>query len=155
MTEGLWDTIGPYLAAEHLELDDLEMVGTGRGRILRVVVDSRAGVDLERLAEVSQGLSRLLDHAANIEGSYELEVTSPGLERKLRRPHQFRKATGREVVVKTRKTDQTLTMRGTLASVDASGFTVDTDEGPRHANFEEVVSARTIFRWEKAGKPGH
>ena len=99
--KAVWDAVEPYLAAERLELDDLELVGRGSTRTLRVTVDG-ADVDLDRIAEVSKGLSRLLDHTAGApEGSYQLEVTSPGLERKLTRPRHFQKSLGREAVVKT------------------------------------------------------
>ncbi len=68
--------------------------------MLRVTVDGHE-VDLDRLAEVSRGLSRLLDDETDLQDAYQLEVTSPGLERKLRRPTHYEKSVGREVVVKT------------------------------------------------------
>lgn len=150
----IWSVVEPYLAAERLELDDLELAGHGRGRVLRVTVDADGGVDLERLAELSRGLSRLLDDQPGLQDSYQLEVSSPGLERKLRRPDHYRKSLGREVVVKTARADQKATYRGTLTDADESRFTVEGDQGPVVVPYEDVVSAKTVFRLEKAPKPG-
>ena len=91
----LWEITHEYLAAERLELDDLELVGRGRGRTLKVTIDGE-GLDLDRIAEVSRGLSRLYDAESDLEGPYQLEVTSPGLERALKRPRHFEKSVGRE-----------------------------------------------------------
>ncbi|HEY7564243.1 MAG TPA: hypothetical protein VIA81_04895 [Acidimicrobiia bacterium] len=153
--EQIWEVVEPYLAAEQLELDDLELIGHGRTRTLRVTLDGRSSattpaIDLDRISEVSRGLSRLLDHETDLEGPYQLEVTSPGLERRLARPAHFQKSIGREVTVKT----ATGTIRGELAAAGTSGFEVNTAEGPREIAFADVISARTVFRWEKAPRPG-
>jgi ribosome maturation factor RimP len=146
--------VEPYLAAERLELDDLELSGRGRGRVLRVTVDGD-DVGVDRLAELSRGLSRLLDEEPGLQERYSLEVSSPGLERKLRRPSHYRKSVGREVVVKTARAEQRATYRGMLIDADESRFTVDADQGPVTVQYDDVVSAKTVFRWEKAPKPGH
>ncbi len=150
----IWSVVEPYLAAERLELDDLELTGRGRGRVLRVTVDGD-DVGVDRLAELSRGLSRLLDDEPGLQDHYRLEVSSPGLERKLRRPSHYRKSVGREVVVKTAGSDQKTTYRGILTDADEARFIVDADEGPVAVSYNDVVSAKTVFRWEKAPKPGH
>lgn len=149
----IWSVVEPYLAAERLELDDLELSGHGRGRLLRVTVDGE-NVDLDRLADLSRGLSRLLDDDPGLQDHYQLEVSSPGLERKLRRPAHYRKSVGREVVVKTAHADVKATYRGTLADADESGFIVEAEQGQVTVPYDDVVSAKTVFRWEKAPKPG-
>jgi ribosome maturation factor RimP len=143
-----------YLSAERLELDDLELSGRGRGRILRVTVDGD-DVGVDRLAEVSRGLSRMLDDEPALQDPYRLEVSSPGLERKLRRPSQYRKSIGREVVIKSAGAEHKATHRGLLVDCDEKGFTVETEQGPVSIQYEDVISAKTVFRWEKAPKPGH
>jgi ribosome maturation factor RimP len=150
----IWRVIEPYLAAERLELDDLELAGHGRGRILRVTVDGD-DIGIDRLAELSRGLSRLLDEEPDLQDAYQLEVSSPGLERKLRRPDHYRKSVGREVVVKTTAGDSKQTYQGTLDEADDQRFTVQTDSGPHELSYDDVISAKTVFRWEKAPKPGH
>jgi ribosome maturation factor RimP len=112
-------------------------------------------VDLERLTDLSRGLSRLLDAEPALQDSYQLEVTSPGLERSLRRPAHFQKSLGREVVVKATGEESKYTHRGVLASAGEREFTIESEDGPVTVGYDDVISAKTVFRWEKAPKPGH
>jgi ribosome maturation factor RimP len=150
----IWTVVEPFLAAERLELDDVELHGRGPGTLLRVVVDGE-GVDIDRIADVSRGLSRLLDNETDMDSSYRLEVTSPGLERSLRRPSHYSKSIGREIVVKVADGDQKTTIRGIIAEAGEDGFTVEAEDERRTIDYEDVLTARTVFRWEKAPKPGH
>ena len=153
--EGLWELVDGYLRAEGLELDDLELVGQGRGPVLRVTVDLDGGIGVDRLAETSRGLARLLDDDQRLQTSYTLEVTSPGLERKLRRPGHYAKSIGREVVVKThQEVEGERAHRGTLESVDDEACVIAVDGSDRSISFAAIASARTVFRWEAAAKPG-
>jgi ribosome maturation factor RimP len=150
----IWTVVEPYLAAERLELDDLELHGRGPGTLLRVVVDGE-NVDIDRLADVSRGISRLLDDETQLEDAYRLEVTSPGLERNLRRPSHYAKSVGREVVVKIADGDAKTTIRGTLADAGEDAFTIESETGETVVDYEDVLTAKTVFRWERAPKPGH
>lgn len=160
--ERLWSLVAPYVEAEGIELDDLEVVGAGNGTIVRVTVDGpvveddgRAPVGVDRIAALSRGLSRLLDAEDPVDGAYTLEVSSPGLERKLRRPTHYEKSLGREIKVKTHgRVEEARQHRGILTAADADGFTVEIDGRPREFAYEDVASARTVFEWEKAPKPG-
>ncbi len=151
----LWGLLEPWLEAEGVELDDLELLGTGAGRLVRVTVDAPGGIDLDRLTDLSRGLNRLLDDDPVLGGAFTLEVSSPGLERPLRRPSQFRKAVGREVVVKTRaEILGSRSHRGILTAVGDSDVLVSVDGSDHPIPFDDVTQARTVFRWEKAPKPG-
>lgn len=150
----IWELVEPYLAAEKLELDDLELAGQGKGRILRVTVDGE-DVNIDRLAELSRNLSRLLDGETDLQDQYQLEVSSPGLERKLKRPTHYAKSVGREVVAKVASGESKKTVRGTISDADDRTFTVDTDDGTHVVDYGDVITAKTVFNWVKAPKPGH
>ena len=153
-TDDITALVEPWLAAERLELDDLEMVGSGKGRTLRILVDAPEGVDLDRLADVSNGISRLLDDVPSLQEPYQLEVSSPGLERKLRKPLHFKKSIGRHVKIKARIDGTTTATSGELTSADDDGFVVSTDSGEESFRYDTVTSARTVFKWEAQPKPG-
>lgn len=150
----IWTVVEPYLAAERLELDDVELLGRAPGTVLRVVVDGE-NVNVDRLADVSRGLSRLLDNETSLDQAYRLEVTSPGLERNLRRPGHYTKSLGREVVVKVAEGDKKATLRGVLSEAGEDSFTVESGDERSVVNYQDVLTAKTVFRWEKAPKPGH
>jgi ribosome maturation factor RimP len=152
--ETIREVIEPWLNAERVELDDLEFVGAGKGRIVRVLVDADGGVDIDRIAELSQGLSALLDAETDIDETYRLEVSSPGLERSLRSPKHYQKSLGRDVAVKIRRDGAGATFKGVLKSVDESGFVVEVSGADQRVSFDEVTSARTVFTWKASPKPG-
>jgi len=151
----LWELLGRYLEAEGVELDDLAVRGSGAGRVLRVTVDAAGGVSVDRIADLARGMSRLLDEVEGVDGPYTLEVSSPGLERALHRPEQYRKSVGREVLVKTRiAIEGTQSHRGVLTAVGDSDVLVTVDGTDHPIPLDDVTQARTVFLWEKAPKPG-
>ena len=155
-TSRLWGLIETYVSVEGVELDDVEMRGEGTGTVVRVVVDDAdGGVGVDHIARLSRGLSRALDEADPVAGTYTLEVTSPGLERSLRRPRHYEKSIGREAKIKTRvPVFDAKNHRGLIRSADDRGFTLEVDGADRRIGYEDVAAARTVFVWEKKAKPG-
>jgi hypothetical protein len=65
------------------------------------------------------------------------------------------KSLGREVVVKVAAGDTKATLRGVLTDVGEHSFTVESGDERSVVDYEDVLTAKTVFRWEKAPKPGH
>ena len=93
--------VEPLIAAKGLELVDVEYVKEGPHWYLRIYVDKEGGVDLDDCAEVSQVVSAELDKADPIKQAYMLEVSSPGLERPLKKDQDFERFKGSLVTVRT------------------------------------------------------
>jgi ribosome maturation factor RimP len=91
----------PLAAQEGLELIDVELGGPGGRQILRLLIDKSGGVSLDDCTSISRAVSAALDVEDPIEGTYDLEVSSPGLDRPLRTPEHFQKFAGSRVRVKT------------------------------------------------------
>lgn len=78
-SERLRGLVEPLVSAEQLELEEIEVSRAGRRRVLRIVVDSDEGVELDACAELSRSISAKLDETdAMGEDEYVLEVSSPG-----------------------------------------------------------------------------
>ncbi len=139
----------PLLEPLGVELEDVQW---GGGR-LRLVVDTAEGIDSGTLVLVTRTISTELDAADPIPGRYTLEITSPGVERPLRRPEQYRKAVGSAVAVKLRPGDDgERRIEGRLVAADDELITLETGDGERREIRLEVVDrARTVFDW---GRPG-
>ena len=145
----------PILTDLHLELYDLEF----GGGVLKVTIDtppgSPAGVDVDALSLASRLISRELDHVDPIPGHYTLEVSSPGLERPLRRPEHFRREVGKEVSVRLRNvTDGSRRLRGVLVAADDHSATVRVGDADQQISYGDIDRARTVFEWGPADKPG-
>jgi ribosome maturation factor RimP len=90
-------------ASSGLEVVEVELRGGGKARMLRVVIDKPAGVTHEDCANLSREVGTILDVEDVVPGnSYTLEVSSPGLDRKLFRPADFERFTGSRVKLTTR-----------------------------------------------------
>jgi ribosome maturation factor RimP len=150
--------IEPLVVAEGLELFDLEVLP----RLVRVTIDrADGGVDLDSISDLTSAISSLLDTHDPLPGSsYALEVSSPGLERPLRRPEHFRRFVDSTVSVKTKpEVVGDRRIEGTLTDVDDNGFTilVEDEKGgvvPRRLAYGDVEKARTVFQWGPPPKPG-
>lgn len=159
------DLVRPVVEAAGLELWEVSFGREGGRRILRVTVDrpgghERAGgdqnvggVDLDTIAATSQRLSRRLDlEGFEQDRPYELEVSSPGLERALREPRHFERSVGQQVRVKTvEPVDGRRVHEGALVSADAEAIVIASDGGELRVVYDGIASARTVFEWKKAG----
>jgi ribosome maturation factor RimP len=142
------------LSSLGLELVDVEIVGSGRARTLRLLVDRDGGIDLDTLAEATGPVSDALDAVDAIAGPYNLELSSPGLERPLRRPAEFRRFVGTAVSVKSHEPfSGARRHRGLLVSADDGGIDVEVDGEVRRFPYDAIASARTVFEWGPAPKP--
>ncbi|GAC1532552.1 MAG: ribosome maturation factor RimP [Acidimicrobiales bacterium] len=140
--------VEPLLADEGLTLFDIEY---GGGRLV-VLADREGGVDLEALTRATHRISAALDEHDPIPGGrYLLEVSSPGLERRLRTPEHYRRYVGSLVSIKTLATVQgDRRIRGILSAADATGVTVE----DRTIPYTDIERAQTVFEWGPAPKPG-
>lgn len=161
----LHDMVAPIVADLQLDLYDLEYAGG----VLRITIDtppgSPSGVDVDALAQCTRLVSRELDHTDPIPGHYTLEVTSPGLERTLRRPWHFQREVGKSVAIRLRDVEAGMRrVTGVLIAADEVSCTVRIVPEGKNADPAEIADrvipldqidrARTVFEWGPAPKPG-
>lgn len=134
-----------------VELVDIESL---QG-VVRVVVDEPGGLNSQTLVDVTKAISRMVDAEDPIPGRFTLEVSSPGVERPLKRPAHFQRTIGEQISVKTTPdVEGERRVEGELVAADGEGITVAGDDGSRTLRYGEIRSARTIFEWGPAPKPG-
>lgn len=154
MVDDLFAVLQPAVTSAGLELVDVEF----KSGVLQVSVDREGGVDLEALTDGNRAVSALLDELDPIPGRYSLEVSSPGIERPLRTPAHFAKASGATVTVKTRpQVPGDRRLRGILTASDEDGFTLDvegSDDEPVRLAYSDVDTVRTVFVWGGIDGPG-
>lgn len=116
------EAIISVLNSLNLELFDLEYMGNARNGVLKVVIDKAGGVQLEDCERASRNISPLLDVHNFIDHKYTLEVSSPGLDRPLRKFEDFKKAIGKLVQIKIKDPiNLQKVFTGRLISVEESG----------------------------------
>lgn len=138
----------PLIAAQDLELYDLEMAGG----TLRILVDRPGGPDVGAITDLTRAVSRALDEHDPIDGHYTLEVSTPGLERPLRTPAHYAGAVGAKVKVKTNPgVEGDRRVEGVVAAADGEQVTLQVAGGTeRTLRYDDIERARTVFEWGPA-----
>jgi ribosome maturation factor RimP len=155
--DGIRALAQPLLASAGLRLWDVEV----DREVVRVLVDRDGGVDLDGLSTASHLVSELLDDHDELvpSGRYQLEVSSPGLERVLRTAEHYGSCLGATVAVKTvQAVDGTRRHRGRLVAADDTGIELLADDAsggaPRWLAYDQIERTHTVLEWGPAPKPG-
>lgn len=124
----LHEVIEPAVSEAGYDLEELSVKQIGRRHQVRVIIDGDGGVSLDDIADVSRAVSRALDDAEAsgrelIAGEYQLEVSSPGVDRPLTLPRHWWRNVGR--LVKVKAGERTLT--GRIVSADQQRVTLEVD----------------------------
>lgn len=145
----VWEVTEPLITHEGLEIVDIDYQLEGRGMMLRFYLDREGGgVTLDDLAPLSRRIGDVLDVHDVIPGRYVLEMSSPGINRRLRRPAHFLRYVGQRVRVRTvaplagRKS-----FVGDLQSVAAEGIVVASGDETHFIQFEDIARANYEHRF--------
>jgi ribosome maturation factor RimP len=163
--ESIREFVAPIVDSLGLDLYDVELTGVGHARGIRVVVeraggsDAAGGVDLDTISDATRVLAPAMTAAAILRDTDVLEVSSPGLERALRRPEHFRRALGMVVSAKHVRDGETVRDRGTVVAADDDGIELvidGSDPDAPHARlaYVDITACRTVFEWGPAPRPG-
>jgi ribosome maturation factor RimP len=156
-------------AREGVTIYDIEFSGGTQGRTLRVFIDKVGGVGIDDCSNVSRGLNLLLDVEDPIPGGkYNLEVSSPGLERPLKKTWHYEQQVGKKIWIKTAKAfeafgsqDKKLKfakqLTDTLVAIEGEAIRVQLGEEQILIPFDAIERAKTVFDFNegKHEKKGH
>jgi ribosome maturation factor RimP len=146
--ERLAAVVEPVVNAAGYDLEEILVTPAGRRRLVRVVVDSDAGVSLDEVADVSRAISVVLDEQDGVVGAapYVLEVSSPGVDRPLRTARHWRRAAGRLVEVPVR--DQG-TVTGRVRSADDAGVVLAVAGADREFGYDVLGHGRVQVEFSR------
>lgn len=137
-------------ASQGLEIVEVELLGGGNNRVLRIFIDKPAGVTHADCEFISQQVGTILDVEDVIPGArYTLEVSSPGVERRLSKPKEFERFVGQKVKVVLRQpVENQRHLTGTLTNFAGGMITLEPAPG-KSVQFplEQVEKANLKFEW--------
>ncbi|MCP9986241.1 ribosome maturation factor RimP [Streptomyces sudanensis] len=155
-SERLRGLLEPLVTARQLDLEEIEVSRAGRRGVLRVVVDSDDGVELDAVADLSRAISQTLDETdAMGEGEYVLEVSSPGADRPLTEHRHFVRATGRLVRFRLHEGGELVAR---VIGVDDEGLDLEIPgvkgrkATARRVEFPEIAKARVEIEFNRKDK---
>ena len=137
-------------AGTAIEIAEIQLRGAGKARLLRVYIDKPGGVTHGDCELISERLGKLLDQEDALPGEgYTLEVSSPGVERKLSKPRDFQRVVGQKIRLAVREPIEGQTrFEGKLA--DFAGQTLELEISPGrllHVPLDQVQKANLKFEW--------
>jgi ribosome maturation factor RimP len=134
--------------SEGLEIVEVELKGGGKSQVLRISIDKPAGVTHADCELISQQVGTILDVEDLIPGSYTLEVSSPGVERKLTKPRDYERFQGRKLKVTLREpVESQRHWEGTLSAFQNGEITLDANGKTIRFPIDQVEKANLKFEW--------
>ena len=130
------ELVQPLVAEKQFELVDVEYVKEGGSYYLRIYIDKEGGITVNDCEDISRPFSDILDREDYIDGSYILEVSSPGLGRPLKKEKDFKRSLGEEVEIRLfRQVEHQKEWIGLLTAYDQQTVTIEIEDG-REMTFE-------------------
>ena len=127
-----------------VSLYDIAQLKEHSENIYRVYITSKDGITLKKCTEVSRMISPILDLDEPMNGNYRLEVSSPGLERRLKKPAHFIGSIGANVRIKDIATDR---IEGVLKDANNSQIVITSDNQDVTLPYDEILAAATYVNW--------
>jgi len=143
--EELRQILEPAVEGLGYELVDLELKIGGRDGLVRLFIDRPEGIGLDDCEAVSRQVSAVLDVADPVPGQYNLEVSSPGLDRRLTKREHFERFTGKDVRIRLRvPIEGRRNFRGALTRVDRDTVELNVDGQSHRLPIAGIASARLV-----------
>jgi len=138
----IWDEFEPELSEQGYELVDVDFEPRRGGRVLRLFVDCEGGLTLDDCTTVSEFVDPLLDAKGVIEGPYRLEVSSPGVDRRIRKPSDFARFTGERIRLHTyAPSEGKRRFSGELRGIHDGLVEINCDDGTYEIHLDNVKRA--------------
>lgn len=152
VTDAVFKIAEPIALANDCFVDEVEFKKEGADYVLRIIVDvddsCEGGVSIDQCESVSRALSDALDEADPISQAYMLEVSSPGIDRELKKDSHFERFMGRDVDVKLYKPLLGSKLHtGKLVAYSGNSFTVEINGKPTEIPMSDAASVRLSIIW--------
>ena len=141
--------VEPIIRKLGYELYDVEYAKEGKNYFLRIFIDSEKGIDLNDCEKVNDGISDILDEENYIKEQYFLEVSSPGIERILRKDKHLEQNIGEQINVKLFKKDENGKKEyiGNLKEFDNLNIVIEQDENQIKIERKNISQIKTVYNW--------
>ena len=141
----LWELFEPVVEGMGFELIEIEHFPNPKHGVLRLYIDKEGGVLIEDCSAVSRQISALIDVEDPVRGQFNLEVSSPGLDRPLRRVKDFQRFTGSKVKLKTAvPMDGQRNFSGRLLEANEDAVVIETDTEELSLPMNAIEKARVV-----------
>lgn len=142
------ELLKPIVENLNYELYDVRYEKEGKDYYLRIIIDKPEGIDINDCEKINDAINDILDEADYIKEQYFLEVSSPGLERVLRKDKHFEKQIGNEISLKLFKPiNKQKELIGILEEYNENELTIKVEDETLKINLKDIAIAKTVFNW--------
>ena len=146
LIDEIWNLVEPVITAHGLEILEIEYRREPAGWVLRIFLDAERGISVEDCAEISRIAGDLLDMADLIQTSYNLEISSPGIDRPLRKLEHFQKQLGNIIEIRTISPIQDRrNFKGKLKQADSEGIIIECEARSYLLPLPLIERARLLY----------
>lgn len=142
--------VKPIIENLGYELYDVEYAKEGKNYYLRIFIDNEKGIDLNDCEKVNDSITDILDEENYIKEQYFLEVSSPGIERVLRKEEHLKKSIGEEINIKLFKKDEkgNKEFLGRLKDFDQNEIIIEQEEKEIKIERKNIAQIKTVYNWD-------
>lgn len=147
LVDRLYDIIEPITTQHGLELVEVQYRQEQHGWILRIIIHQDEGVSVDDCARVSREVGHILDVEDVIPSRYQLEVSSPGLDRPLTVPRDFERNLGKKIKITLLDDQAVVVGEGIIHAVDGNEITLESADKPLKFSCDQVKKARLVVEF--------
>ncbi len=142
--------VKPIIENLGYELYDVEYAKEGKNYYLRIFIDNEKGIDLNDCEKVNDSITDILDEENYIKEQYFLEVSSPGIERVLRKEEHLKKSIGEEINIKLFKKDEKGNKEylGRLKDFNQNEIIIEQEEKEIKIERKNIAQIKTVYNWD-------
>lgn len=151
LEERVESIVKPIIENIGYELYDVQYEKEGKNYYLRIFIDNEKGIDLNDCEKVNDAITDILDEENCIKEQYFLEISSPGIERVLRKNKHLEQNIGKQVKIKLFKKDENgnKEYEGELKEFDEQNIMINQDECEIKIERKNISQIKTIYNWEE------
>jgi ribosome maturation factor RimP len=147
LEDNLYKWIQPLCDEEEIFLVDISLHGENRNRLIKIIVDTETGITLSHCQILSKKISDIFFRKDLFQGNYRIEVSSPGTNKPLEKPFEFRRSIGKDLSVNFREEGEMRTITGQLLNFDKNEITLQQKNDTISISLSDIDEAKIKLKW--------
>jgi ribosome maturation factor RimP len=147
INEKLYELIRPLCEEENVFLEDVSLHGGGKNRLIKVIVDTESGITLSQCQDLSKKISDTFFRKDMFQGDYRLEVSSPGTNKPLEKPFEYRRSIGKDLTVAYHQQGEVQSVTGQLLNYDGEKITLKQKKDVILISLTDIKEAKIKLKW--------
>ena len=139
--------IEPICIGDAVFLYDVSIQGAGNNQIVKIIVDTESGITLDQCKELSKKISDLFFRKELFVNDYRLEVSSPGVNKPLQQPYEYRRSIGKNLKVIYKQDNEQKTAIGKLIAFNDNIITLEENKGRIAIAIDDIEKAKIQLKW--------